>query len=125
VDSLGEERRAKKEINDTKDTKSGSDDDKYWVYIVCCSDNTLYTGSTPQLARRLAEHNSGKGAKYTRGRRPVCLAQAWAVENRSQALKLESMIKKQGRRTKEKLVAKPNLLIALAKEKGYDFPIEN
>jgi len=93
----------------------------YWVYIVCCSDKTLYTGSTPQLARRIEEHNAGKGAKYTRGRGPVFLAQAWVAENRSQALKIEALIKAQRRAIKEKLVAEPNLLLTLAKEKDMIF----
>ena len=42
-----------------------------YVYILRCADGTLYTGSTTDLDRRLAVHNSGKGAKYTRSRRPV------------------------------------------------------
>ena len=43
----------------------------YYVYLLRCADGTLYTGFTNDLARRLAAHNAGRGAKYTRGRRPV------------------------------------------------------
>jgi putative endonuclease len=46
---------------------------KFYVYIVECSDGTYYTGSTNDLRKRLELHNAGKGAKYTRGRRPVKL----------------------------------------------------
>ena len=96
----------------------------YWVYILRCSDHTLYTGSTPRLERRIKEHNEGKGAKYTRGRRPVSLLQAWQVENRSQALQLEAFIKSLERSRKEQLISEPQGLSLLAKEKGYDFTIE-
>lgn len=95
----------------------------YWVYILRCRDNTLYTGSTPRLQRRIQEHNEGKGAKYTRGRRPVTLLQAWKVENRSYALRLEAFIKRLERSTKEQLITEPKLLPLVAKEKGYDFAI--
>ena len=44
---------------------------RYWVYILRCADGTLYTGITNDVPRRLAAHNSGRGAKYTRGRGPV------------------------------------------------------
>ncbi|SHN82252.1 GIY-YIG nuclease family protein [Desulfitobacterium chlororespirans] len=95
----------------------------YWVYILHCADNTLYTGSTPRLERRIQEHNQGSGAKYTRGRRPVSLRQAWIVENRSQALRLEAFIKKAARKEKERFIDNPQYLLSLAKEKGYDFAI--
>lgn len=95
----------------------------YWVYIVRCADNTLYSGSTPRLKRRIAEHNEGKGAKYTRGRRPVTLTQAWTVENRSQALRLEAFLKGFPRREKEKFIAEPDLLLIRAEKKGYPFMI--
>jgi putative endonuclease len=91
----------------------------YWVYIVRCADNTLYSGSTSQLERRMLEHNEGKGAKYTRGRRPVILQQAWMVENRSQALQLEAFLKKFSKQDKESFISEPNLFLLQAKEKGY------
>ena len=96
----------------------------YWIYIVRCADNTLYSGSTPRLERRIVEHNEGKGAKYTRGRRPVALMQAWTVENKSQALQVEAFLKRFAKKEKERFIAEPNLLLIRAKEKGYPFSIE-
>lgn len=70
------------------------ENDLWYVYIVECSDKTLYTGITTDVQRRLFEHNNKKiGAKYTRGRRPVKLIASQSVKTRSQALKLEAKIK--------------------------------
>lgn len=67
---------------------------KLWtVYILECRDNTLYTGITDNLEKRIACHNAGKGAKYTRGRGPVVLRYAEVCETHSQALKREYAIK--------------------------------
>ena len=67
----------------------------YFVYMVKCSDNTLYTGITTDLQRRVQEHNeSKKGAKYTRLRRPVRLVYSEECQNRSSASKREAAIKK-------------------------------
>jgi putative endonuclease len=68
----------------------------FWhVYIVRCNDNTLYTGITTNIERRLLEHNSGhKGARYTRSRRPVTLVYCEQVASRSAATLRESHIKK-------------------------------
>ncbi len=69
--------------------------EKQWcVYILECKDGTLYTGITDDLQRRLAAHNSGAGAKYTRGRGPVILRYQEVCENHSQALRREYKIKK-------------------------------
>ena len=66
----------------------------WFVYIVLCSDDSLYTGVTTDVQRRVREHNSTKrGAKYTRSRRPVKLVEFLPVKNRSAALRLESKIK--------------------------------
>ena len=65
----------------------------YWVYIVRCADGTLYTGCTNDLSRRLAAHNAGKGAKYTRSRRPVELVYREKVPDKSAALRREAAIK--------------------------------
>lgn len=64
------------------------------VYLVRCSDNSLYCGTSNDIESRLAEHNSGKGAKYTRSRRPVKLIGISSKMTKSEALKLESRIKK-------------------------------
>jgi len=75
----------------------------YFVYLVECSDQTLYTGIATDLERRLSEHNSStKGAKYTRARRPVKLVYSEEYENRSEASKREYAIKKKMSR-KEKI----------------------
>ena len=75
------------------------------VYIVECSDTTLYTGWTTNMEKRLQEHNEGKaGAKYTRGRRPVKLVYQEPCSTRSDALKREREIKKMSRAQKLLLI---------------------
>ena len=69
--------------------------EKNWVvYLVRCSDNSLYCGISNAYKKRLIEHNSGKGAKYTRSRRPVDLVGISSKMTKSEALKLEHRIKK-------------------------------
>jgi len=63
------------------------------VYILKCNDGSLYTGSTTDIVRRLKEHNSGKGASYTRSRLPVKLAYKEECASRSEAQKREAEIK--------------------------------
>lgn len=76
----------------------------YSLYILRCSDGTLYTGITSDLEKRLDEHNSSpKGAKYTRSRRPVSLVYQERCEGKSAALKREYAIKKMTRSQKEAL----------------------
>jgi len=80
---------------------------QWWVYIVRCSDGSLYTGITVDKDRRVNEHNtSNKGAKYTRPRRPVQLVYSEKQENRSLASKRESTIKKLTRNDKLSLISK-------------------
>jgi len=80
--------------------------DFWYVYIVRCNDNTLYTGITTNLERRLLEHNSGpKAARYTRSRRPVALVYCEQVASRSSATRRESHIKKLNISEKGQLVA--------------------
>lgn len=70
-------------------------DNHWFVYILRCADNTLYTGITTDLTRRIQEHNNGKaGARYTRSRRPVTLVYSESATNRSDASKREHAIKK-------------------------------
>jgi len=76
----------------------------YTVYILRCADDTLYTGITNNVPRRLCAHNSGKGAKYTRARRPVSLVYEEACESRSQALRRELAIKGMTREAKLALI---------------------
>ena len=73
----------------------------WYTYIVKCSDNTLYTGITNNLKRRIEEHNDdAMGAKYTRSRRPVKLVYSEGFASRSEAAKREASIKRM--RVKEK-----------------------
>lgn len=73
---------------------------KWFVYILQCNDKSYYTGITTDIERRTKEHNSGIGAKYTKGRAPVELISYVEVENRSKALKLEAHIKKKPKNKK-------------------------
>ena len=72
----------------------------YWVYIVRCADGSLYTGSTNDVGHRLQEHNSGRGSKYTRSRRPVILAFLEKAGDRRSALRLEARVKRLSRQEK-------------------------
>ena len=77
----------------------------YFVYILECSDDTLYTGIATDVARRLIEHNTSvKGAKYTRVRRPVSLVYEEECEDRSSACKREYAIKQLKREEKLRLI---------------------
>lgn len=78
---------------------------KWYVYILLCGDGTLYCGSTDDVARRLAAHRSGKGAKYTRGRGPLELQYQEECGTHSDALKRELAVKALTRQEKELLVA--------------------
>ena len=76
----------------------------YYVYIVKCSDETLYTGYTTDIKNRLDKHNKGNGAKYTRGRLPVRLVYFEEFDNKVDALKREYQIKKFDRKNKLLLI---------------------
>jgi len=80
---------------------------KWYVYIVKCSDDSLYTGITIDIKRRIREHNSDdlQGAKYTRARRPVCLVYQELFTSRSKAMKREYEIKRLNRMEKEALIS--------------------
>jgi putative endonuclease len=73
----------------------------YTIYILKCNDDTFYTGSTNDLEKRLIEHNtSSKGAKYTRGRRPVEVVYCESCEDLSTARRREAAIKRMSREEK-------------------------
>ena len=76
-----------------------------FTYMVVCADGTLYTGWTTDLEARLAAHNAGTGARYTRGRGPVRLVYWEEYDDQGQARRRECEIKKLARRQKEALVA--------------------
>jgi putative endonuclease len=77
---------------------------EHWVYILRCCDETLYTGYTTDLERRLREHNDGEAAKYTRGRTPVDLVHRERFQSRSAALSREHEIKALSRSAKQRLL---------------------
>lgn len=73
---------------------------EYWVYILRCGDGTLYTGIARDVDARVAQHNRGEGAKYTRSRRPVTVCYRERLPNRSAALRREAAIKRLSRAEK-------------------------
>ena len=85
---------------------SESPKSSWFVYIVRCSDGTLYTGITTDLTKRVAAHNSRKGAKYTATRTPVTLVWSQSSETRSTASKEEYRIKQLSRKEKLTLINK-------------------
>jgi putative endonuclease len=74
------------------------------VYIIECDDGSLYTGITTDLTKRLAAHNAGRGAKYTKSRRPVQLRYSEAAQDRSHASQREYAIKSLSKSAKAKLI---------------------
>ncbi len=85
-----------------------------YTYILKCSDGTFYTGWTTDITRRLKTHNAGRGAKYTKTRRPVELVYLEEHETRADAMKREIQIKKMDRKRKMTLIEKwrPGILIS-------------
>ena len=77
-----------------------------YAYIVECADGTLYSGWTNDLEKRVAAHNAGQGAKYTRSRRPVTLRYYEEFEDKSEALRRECALKKMSRAKKQALIEK-------------------
>ncbi len=75
-----------------------------YTYIVRCSDGSLYTGWTNDLKKRIKDHNEGRGAKYTRSRRPVVLAYYEEFATKEEAMSREWAIKQMPRRKKEEII---------------------
>ena len=74
------------------------------LYMLECSDNSIYTGITNNLEERLKTHQSGNGAKYLRGRLPIKLVYKENLINRSEATKREIYIKKMSKKEKKNLI---------------------
>jgi len=72
----------------------------WYVYLLQCADKTIYCGITNNLDKRIKTHNTGKGARYTRGRLPVVLIRYFTCTNKSEALKLEHKIKQMSKKEK-------------------------
>ena len=77
-----------------------------YTYIVECSDGSFYTGWTNDLERRMKAHNEGRGAKYTKSRRPVKLAHFETFQTKEEAMSRECQIKQMTRKEKEALMKK-------------------
>jgi len=96
----------------------------YFLYVIRCTDNSLYTGITTDVKRRFGEH-SGKGtlgAKYTRSRRPVSVVCVWKCTSRAVASKLEYAFKKLAKCKKERLLLSPESFNDYFKEAvDFDF----
>ena len=80
----------------------------WYIYILRCSDGTLYTGMTDNVEKRFAAHAAGKGAKYTRGRGPLELVYSEVCGDHSAALKREIQIKALSREEKQRMIGNFN-----------------
>lgn len=80
-----------------------------YAYLLKCADDTFYCGWTNNLKKRLTAHNSGRGAKYTKSRRPVVLVYYEKFETKEEAMRREAAIKKFSRKKKEALVREGNI----------------
>lgn len=87
----------------------------WWVYVARCSDDSLYCGIARDVAARIAEHDAGTGAKYTRGRGPLQVLLTRRCRDKSKALRLEHAIKQLPRAAKEALIGSPARVTALAR----------
>lgn len=85
----------------------------WYLYIVECADQTLYTGITVDPQKRLAHHNKGTGAKYTRARLPVAMVYCTPAKDRSEASRMEYRIKKMPRKAKLALIEGERQALAL------------
>lgn len=76
----------------------------WFLYLIRCHDNCLYTGISTDVGRRLSQHRGGKGAKYLRGKGPLKLVFQLQMESHSMALKAELLVKKCSRQEKEEII---------------------
>lgn len=98
-------RAAGRDARPTPPAPRAKDARRWFVYLVRCRDGSLYAGCTNDLGKRLAAHNAGRGARYTRARRPVTLAYWVGVRGRARALSKEAQLKQLSRAQKLALVA--------------------
>lgn len=82
----------------------GERQDRWFVYVARCADGSLYTGIARDVSARIALHNAGKGARYTRGRGPLVLCATRRCSSKGDALRLELAVKALPRARKEELV---------------------
>jgi putative endonuclease len=91
-------------VSVTEPSLTNQEKKQWFVYIIECCDKSLYTGITNNLENRIKTHNEGKGAKYTRARRPVTLKYYESASDKSSASKREIAIKKLSKNQKIKLI---------------------
>ena len=91
----------------------------YYTYIIRCKDNSLYTGYTSDIKRRIEEHKKGINSKYTRAKGFDKLEVYFISDTRSNAMKLESYIKKLSRKKKLLIIESPELLLVELENKEY------
>lgn len=97
---------------------------KWHLYILRCRDESLYTGITTDPERRLNEHNSGRGAKYTRSRKPCVRVALWDVPDKSTALRLEYAVKRLSRKQKLVLIRSPDLISLVLDKPQHIVPVD-
>ena len=93
---------------------------RWFLYALRCSDDTLYTGATTDVLRRLREHNRGRGARYTAGRRPLTLIAAWEFPDQSAAQQAEASFKRLPRQKKLSLIAQERAVAGSSFYRGPD-----
>jgi putative endonuclease len=83
--------------------------ERWFVYLARCADGTFYTGIARDVAARIALHDAGRGARYTRGRGPLAVCAVRRCASKSEALRLELAVKRLGRPAKEQLAERRRL----------------
>ena len=91
--------------------------ERWFVYIARCADGSLYTGIARDVAARIAQHDAGRGARYTRGRGPLSVCATRRCESKGEALRLELAVKRLPRSEKERLT-RPRKLAAFARSRA-------
>ena len=86
--------------------KEAEQENRNYTYLVRCADGTFYCGWTNDLDKRIKAHNEGRGAKYTRSRRPVPLVYWEEFSTKTEAMQREAAVKKLTRQQKERLIAR-------------------
>ncbi|WP_260446372.1 MULTISPECIES: GIY-YIG nuclease family protein [unclassified Nostoc] len=66
---------------------------KFYVYLACCANGTLYVGYSQNVEKRIAAHNAGRGGRYTRINRPLTLVATWSFTSRAEAIRMERSLK--------------------------------